>query len=247
MGKGKKMKVLAINSSPHKDKGNTALILNPFLEGMEEDGADVELYYARDLNINPCLGEFGCMLKTPGKCIQNDDMNWLDPKIGQADVLVLASPVYCDGVNGPMKTIMDRTVPEILPFFEVEDNHLRHPLREGIKPGKIVLVSNCGFWEMDNFDPLVAHMEAFCQNSHDEFAGALLRPHGPALRNMMEMGIPVNDVLDAAKEAGRQLVRDGEMSEETLSTVSRELLPREMYMQILNQHFIAELEKLEKL
>jgi hypothetical protein len=46
---------------------------------------------------------------------------------------------------------------------------------------------------------------------------------------MMDMGMPVDDVLYAAKEAGRQLVRDGEMSDETLSTISRELMPREMY------------------
>lgn len=32
------MKVLAINSSPKMDKGNTAMILTPFLEGMREAG-----------------------------------------------------------------------------------------------------------------------------------------------------------------------------------------------------------------
>ncbi|WP_332882068.1 flavodoxin family protein [Methanosarcina horonobensis] len=47
------MKVLAINSSPRMDKGNTALILNPFLEGMKEAGAEVELFYTKKLNINP--------------------------------------------------------------------------------------------------------------------------------------------------------------------------------------------------
>jgi multimeric flavodoxin WrbA len=41
------MKVLAINSSPRMDKGNTALILNPFLEGMKEAGAEVDLFYTR--------------------------------------------------------------------------------------------------------------------------------------------------------------------------------------------------------
>lgn len=240
------MNVVAINSSPHKDKGNTALILNPFLEGIKEAGAELELYYTQDLEINPCLGEFSCMVKSPGKCIQKDDMSWLDPKISQSDIVVLASPVYCDGVNGPMKTVMDRTLPEILPFFEVENDHLRHPLRDHVKSGKVVLVSNCGFWEMDNFNPLLTHMEAFCKNSHDKFAGALLRPHGPALRTMMERGLPVNDVLDAAEEAGRQIVRNGEMPEETLKTVSRELLPRKMYMQILNQYFAQEIKKWEK-
>jgi len=44
-----------------------------------------------------------------------------------------------------------------------------------------------------------------------EFAGALLRPHSPALRPLMKMGMPVDDVFEAAKETGRQLVRNGEM------------------------------------
>jgi multimeric flavodoxin WrbA len=35
------MKVLAFNCSPKMSKGNTALILNPFLDGMREEGATV--------------------------------------------------------------------------------------------------------------------------------------------------------------------------------------------------------------
>jgi multimeric flavodoxin WrbA len=238
-----KMKILAINSSPNKDKGNTSLILNPFLDGIKEEKNDIELYYTSDLKINPCQGDFGCWFITPGQCIQNDDMNLLNTKISRADVLILASPVYCDGVTGPMKTLMDRTIIQTKPFFEIRDNHLRHPIRGKEKQAKIVLVSNCGLWEMDNFDPLLTHIRAFCQNSHNEFAGALLRPHGPALKVMIDMGMPVNDVLDAAKEAGRQLVMDGEISDKTLSRVSRELLPRDMYMQNANQSFKEELEK----
>jgi len=48
------------------DKGNTALILNPFLEGMREAAVEVELFYTRKLNINPRTGEFNCWLKNPG-------------------------------------------------------------------------------------------------------------------------------------------------------------------------------------
>ena len=35
------MKIIAINSSPVGDKGHTAMILNPFLEGMKEAGYDL--------------------------------------------------------------------------------------------------------------------------------------------------------------------------------------------------------------
>jgi multimeric flavodoxin WrbA len=236
------MKVLAINSSPMMDEGNTALILNPFLEGMREEGANVELFYTRKLRINPCQGEFNCWVKTPGKCFQNDDMQMIDPKMRDADILVFATPVYCDGITGPMKNLLDRTVSQVYPFFEMRQGHCRHPLREDTKSSKVVLVSNCGFWEMDNFDPMLAHMKAYCRNGDNEFVGALLRPHGGALKPMMEMGAPVDDIFDAAKEAGRQLVRDGRISEQTLNIVSRELMPRDMYVYSANQHFRDELE-----
>lgn len=240
------MKVLAINSSPRMDKGNTALILNPFLEGMKEAGVEVELFYTRKLNINPCTGEFNCWLKTPGKCYQNDDMNILYPKIDAADVIVFATPLYVDGVTGPMKNLMDRIIPLVHPFFELRDDHCRHPGRGEAKVRKLVLVSNCGFWEKDNFDPLIVHMKAICKNLSAEFAGALLRPHGEAMPDMLEMGAPIGDIFEAAKEAGRQLAKEQKMSQETLDIVSRELLPKEMYIQIVNQYFQQTLEALEK-
>lgn len=239
------MKVLAINSSPRMDKGNTALILNPFLEGMKEAGAEVELFYTRKLNINPCTGEFNCWLKTPGKCYQNDDMNILYPRIDAADVIVFATPVYADGVTGPMKNLMDRIIPLVQPFFELRDDHCRHPVRGEAKVRKLVLVSNCGFWEKDNFDPLIVHMKAICKNLSAEFSGALLRPHGEAMPGMLEMGAPIGDIFEAAKEAGRQLVKEEKMSQEALDIVSRELLPRDMYIQI-DQHVQQTLEALEK-
>ena len=42
------MKVLALNGSPHMDDGNTAMILNPFLEGMKEAGANTELILCQE-------------------------------------------------------------------------------------------------------------------------------------------------------------------------------------------------------
>ena len=240
------MKVLAFNGSPRMDKGNTALILNPFLDGMREAGAAVELFYTKKLNINPCQGCFTCWLKTPGVCFQKDDMQMLHPKLRQADIWVLATPLYVDGMTGPMKNLVDRLIPLVQPFIELRDGHCRHPLLEARDPGKVVLVSNSGFWEMDNFDPLLVHVRAMCKNTAMEFAGGLLRPHGEALKPMMELGAPPDDVFAAAREAGRQLVREGEMSTETLNIVSRELLPLDMYVQMANQKFQQDLDALEK-
>ena len=240
------VQVLAINGSPNMDKGNTALVLGPFLEGMDQAGARVELFYTKKLQINPCQGEFACWFKTPGRCFQPDDMQMLLPKIQAADIWVLAGPLYVDGLTGPLKNLLDRFIPIGQPIIELREGRCRHPARQGTKTGKLVLVSNCGFWEMENFDPLLAHIEAVCKNVNREFAGALLRPHGHVLRIMHEKGMPVDDVFDAARQAGRQLIADGKMSADTLARISRPLMPQEMYVQTANQHIKQVLEALEK-
>lgn len=236
------IKVTVINSSPHKDKGNTALILNPFVEGMKEKGAEVEVYYTNDLEIKPCQGDCSCMMTT-GKCFQQDDMDWLLPKVKGADILVLASPLYCDGVTGPMKMFMDRLVPTIHLTLEIREDRFRHPARKGMDLEKVVLISNCGFWEMDNFDPMIAHIKSFCKNLNAEYAGELLRPHGPVLGAMLKMNMHVDDIIESAAEAGRQLVQDGKMSEDTLSVVSRPLVSKDKYLNVTNQHLQSELER----
>jgi multimeric flavodoxin WrbA len=229
------MKVLAINGSPHRGRGNTALILEPFLEGLRGGGAEVELLCTRDLHINPCLGCFGCWTKTPGKCVQEDDMAGLLPRLRQAEVWVLATPLYFDGPSGPLKNVMDRMTVFLRLAAEVRDGRSRHLVEDAVKGGKVVLVSNCGLWEMDNFDPLVAQVKGFCQHLGREFAGALLKPHGQTLRDMLKQGGPVQDVLEAARRAGRELARDGRISDESLHAVGRPLVSLEEYVANLNE------------
>ncbi len=240
------MKVLAINCSPNTDNGNTALILNPFLEGIRSAGAEVELFFTKKLKIRPCAGDLHCWFRKPGVCIHQDDMVELYPRLQESDIWVFATPVYFDGISGPMKNLLDRLVPLVLPFVEIRDGHCCHPRRGGTKPGKLVLVSTCGFWETDNFDPLVAHMKAFCRTIGRDFAGALVRPCGGSFKGMLDAGRPVKDILDAAGEAGQQLIREGTMSSETLAGISRELMPMDKFVQVSNRVFQAELDALEK-
>ncbi len=231
------MNVLVINSSPRMKRGGTALLVNAFLEGVKEAGAQSEVVYLQKMKVNHCLGCFSCWLKTPGKCAQDDDMTELLPKIGTTDILVLATPVYVDGMTSKMKAILDRTLPLLHPFFEIRDDHCRHPRREGVNTKKIVLISVSGFTELDNFDPLVHHVQALAKNMGNEYAGALLRPVAATLPMFKQMGIDIDDVLAAAKQAGVEVVREGRISDETMQTVSRELVSREAFVKQVNVMF----------
>jgi len=215
------MKILAFNSSPKMDKGNTALILNPFIQGMKEAGAEADLLYTKLLDIRPCQGELSCWQKNPRRCFQDDGIREIYEKL-DADLLVFASPVYVWGMSGPMKNLLDRMM-NVMP----------------LKKRKVILVSSCGFWGMDNFDSLMLHMKTICRYTNWEFAGALLRPHAAALKMMLDMGKPVNDIIEAAKQAGRQLIEGGRISEETLDTVSRELVTLEIWEERIKARYQA--------
>jgi multimeric flavodoxin WrbA len=229
------MRVLAINGSPHKGKGNTALVLDPFLAGMSEAGADIELLCTKDLDIKPCLGCFGCWIKTPGKCVQKDDMAELLPKLRGAAVWVFATPLYFDGPSGPLKNLMDRLTSFLRLAAEVRSGRSRHVVEDAVRGGKVALVSNCGLWEMRNFEPLVSQVKGFCRHVDREFVGAVLRPHGQNLRDLLRQGEAVDDVLEAASEAGGQLVREGRISKETLDIVGRELVSLDQYVEGMNE------------
>jgi multimeric flavodoxin WrbA len=214
------MRVLAINGSPHMDNGNTAMILNPFLDGMKEAGADVDLFYTKKLNIGPCNGDMSCWFKNPGQCGQKDDMQILLPKFKEADVIVWASPVYYAGITGPLKNLMDRQLPLVM--------------QEGrSRKQKIVLVSTCSAWELSMFDPLLAQMKALYSmpEANSEFVGSLLRPMAESMKEMIKAGETalVEGIIQAAKEAGRQIVKEGRISDEIQMKVSKALMSRDAF------------------
>ena len=203
------MKVVAINGSPRIKNSHTSVILNPFLEGMKEAGADVNLVHAKELDINPCLGCWTCIFKTPLQCVQKDDMGDLFLQLATANVVVWATPVFCAGPTAQLKTIVDRTFvgAGLNPGYEIRNGHQRLKLPDGFVPSKLALVSSCGYHEMDNFDTLLNWVDSLVKMDLFEFVGALLRPHANVFHPMFKTEFDVDDIIKAAKDAGRQLIR----------------------------------------
>ena len=112
------MKIVAFNSSPRDNEtSKTELILQQFLEGARRGGASTETIYLRQYKIHDCLGCFRCWLKDLGRCVQKDDMSeQLFERYLEADIAVLATPVYHMTMNGRMKTFIERTMPMVDPL-----------------------------------------------------------------------------------------------------------------------------------
>lgn len=100
---------MIISGSP-RAHGNSDILCDEFKRGALEAGNDVEKIRLSDKKINYCLGCGVC--NATGKCVQKDDMAELLQKMVNADVIVLATPVYFYAMNGQMKTFIDRTVPQ---------------------------------------------------------------------------------------------------------------------------------------
>lgn len=99
------MKVLMINGSPHKN-GTTNRALEEIAVALQKNGIDSEIITVGNKEISGCLACGSCS-KT-GKCFRNDIVNEIIEKIEQADGLVVGSPVYYAGLNGTLKSLLDR-------------------------------------------------------------------------------------------------------------------------------------------
>ncbi|MDZ4992558.1 flavodoxin family protein [Clostridium perfringens] len=101
-------KVLILSSSPRRG-GNSDMLCDQFMKGAQEAQNKVEKIFLGDKKINFCMGCESC-LNNNGKCVLNDDMAEILEKMVEADVIVMATPVYFYTIDGQMKTLIDRTV-----------------------------------------------------------------------------------------------------------------------------------------
>ena len=101
------MKILILNGSPHPH-GNTQALIDAFREGAVSRGNEVEEADVARLQIHGCLGCEYCHTRGNGSCVQKDDMAKIYPLLQEADVLVLASPIYYHGFSGQLKCTIDR-------------------------------------------------------------------------------------------------------------------------------------------
>jgi multimeric flavodoxin WrbA len=239
------MRMLVVNGSPLGKKGVTYILQEAFVKGASRAGAEVEEVFLNKKKIRACKGCFSCWIKTPGRCVIRDDQADLLEKCRRAEVFVLATPLYVDGMSGQAKTFLDRMIPLALPEFILVNGHCRHPAAHE-SFSKFVLISNCGFHELDNFDALVMHCKRICLNSQSQYAGHILRPHGPMLRYPEMLPAQINSVLEAVERAGEEVIAKGGISQPTMDDAAKEILPKEAYVQGANAYWRQEMEKYAK-
>lgn len=99
------MKVLLINGSPHKS-GCTSRALKEISTILNKEGIDTETVFIGGNEIRGCIACGYC--RKNGKCSINDIVNEISIKFRECDGIVIGTPVYYAGMNGTLKSFLDR-------------------------------------------------------------------------------------------------------------------------------------------
>ncbi|MEW5920038.1 MAG: flavodoxin family protein [Bacillota bacterium] len=214
-----------------EEKSLTQRMLENFLEGMAPEYC--RIFYPHLMNIAYCRGCYTCWFKTPGICAIEDDMTEIRAEMDQADLIVLASPVYVDGLSAQTKVVLDRIISMLDPLITLDGKgHCRHSLLQPRRQ-KAVLISCCGFSEVDNFDHISSHFKAICRNLYWQDAGEILLPAS----GLAFVPKKYDEKFSAIQKAGAELSKDGVISTKTTEFISREILNAAEYQDFLNPYF----------
>ena len=112
------MNILILSGSPRRG-GNTDLLVEAFVKGVLQKH-HVEVVSVHDYKVNPCMGCNACFRSEHHLCAQKDDMSVIYEKMNQADMLVIASPVYFYGLSAQLKAVIEQ-YQLCLNFFKLED------------------------------------------------------------------------------------------------------------------------------
>lgn len=118
-------KVVVLSSSPRKG-GNSDLLCDEFIKGAQAAGHKAEKVYLNDKDIKYFVRDD----YQSKDSIVYDDAPAVVQKMIDADVIVLATPVYFYAMSGQMKTMIDRTYDR---YREIKDKEFYYIITAAIR------------------------------------------------------------------------------------------------------------------
>jgi len=188
--------VLGLSGSPHRH-GNTEQLLDRFLAGASDAGADSEKIILAGLDYSTCRGCNACH-KT-GICILSDDLNHLFTKIlDEVDILGIASPIYSMNVTAELKGFIDRAQ---FIWSQKFITKTRSYSADHFRRHHAFFLSTAGMDDDTVFDATFPTIKAICNNLGFSYSGNILF-HGMDIHGGIQ-GHPsaLSEAFDAGKKA----------------------------------------------
>ena len=224
------MKILVLNGSP-KEKSDTFRMTEAFLKGLNRNGKhEVNVIRVIDKDIAPCRGCFGCWERMDGHCVIEDDQNAILDIYREADIIIWSFPLYCYGMPSHLKAFLDRTIPLVkMKMVQEENGTVRHVALADFSKIHTLVICGCGFPDWDgNFDGL----KIMCRNGFGNLDMVCV-PETPMLN--VPAAAPLADPKLARFEAaGEEYAAALTLSPETVAELESPMIPKEMYIRIVN-------------
>ena len=185
------MRVTILNGNPTPAEGVFGEYLAQFQRALESRGHLVSALILRDMEITPCVGCFGCWVRTPGECVVPDASAEVCRAVIQSDLTVFASPLVMGYVSAVMKKAMDKLLPLILPYFAVIHHETHHRRRYERYPALGVLLEAGAGGDQVDVEITERLFERFAINFH------------ASLQFVAQVGDPLEEVVDAVETACR--------------------------------------------
>ena len=204
------MKIIVLNGSP-RPSGNTKAMISAFTEGAERAGHEVTVFDVCRMNIKGCLACEYCHTKAFRQCVQKDDMQKIYPVLDEAEMIVLASPIYYHGLSGQLQCTINRIYAQGYPKKLKKAMLLLSSGDHGVYDGAIFTYRN-SFLEYLHLEEMGIFTAAGDENKSDELlthireAGAALTD--PDDRNVPRLVIRSGNVTVKAKMNGSFAARD---------------------------------------
>ncbi len=204
------MKIIVLNGSP-RPSGNTKAMISAFTEGAERAGHEVTDFDVCRMNIKGCLACEYCHTKAFRQCVQKDDMQKIYPVLDEAEMIVLASPIYYHGLSGQLQCTINRIYAQGYPKKLKKAMLLLSSGDHGVYDGAIFTYRN-SFLEYLHLEDMGIFTAAGDENKSDELL-TRIRKAGAALtdpddRNVPRLVIRSGNVTVKAKMNGSVAARD---------------------------------------
>lgn len=109
------------------------------IKSLEESKSSFTHYNVDKGSISICKGCFNCWIKTPGECVIDDLGREIGKSYVQSDYLIILTPVLYGCYSPNIKATLDRSIPNILPFFKRIKGEIHHHPRYNKYPNLIVI------------------------------------------------------------------------------------------------------------
>ncbi len=144
-------------------QSNTNALCQGFIDQLKELGQEVEYVTLFDKQISPCKGCYACQQEEGYSCQISDDMHRIAPKIIEADVLVLATPIYHWYCTAEMKAMLDRLYPLNKYYGEAKNSLWNNK--------KLALILTHGYDKDYACSPFITGIQRLAKHSHIEYVG----------------------------------------------------------------------------